>query len=305
MLEKQLETRTLPDFPKYLFREDGAVLSLSRPGTILHPFTHDGHPTVCLMTDTGKRTSRVAILICEAFHGRPPPRSSPRHRDLDSRNCSASNLYYGQRMTRWADDHVAQSLEVSQAISYSCRECGGHFEAADIRLVVHKRDRRCRYCQFGLLADVEAHEHREATLALLGRPTHSTETLVERAHLNEDLQLLFRNTLRNREQAVLFMRFWEDATLDEAAAPHELTRERIRQIENQARHRLRDAIKDHRHRYPDHFDVVFPEEVYKGTMAVPVREPPEEPPPAVHKVQKPEVPEITVDFDALASLLES
>jgi hypothetical protein len=194
---------------------------------------------------------------------------------------------------------------VSQALSYSCRECGGHFEAADIRLVANKRDRRCRFCQFGLLADVGAHEHQEAALALLGRPTHTTETLVELAHLNEDLQLLFRNTLPNRMQAILFSRFWGGSSLDEVGTFYDVSHERIRQIELQALDKLRALVRNHRYRYPDHFDVAFPEEVYTGPTCVPVVEPPEEPQHVVHKVVKPEAPEVMVDFEALATLLES
>ncbi len=305
MSEKQLETRTLPRFPKYLFREDGAILSLHRPGKAISAFFHNGGPSVCLTNDSGKHCCRVASLICVAFHGPPPGRSVPHYRDGNPRNCSAANLYYGQRKTQWAEGHVAQSLEVSQALSYSCRECGGRFEAADIRLVTNKRDRRCRFCQFGLLADVDVHEHREATLALLGRPTHTTETFVELAHLSEDLQLLFRNTLRNREQAILFARFWEESSLDEIGAHYDVSKERIRQIGFQVLDKLRNPIRDHRHCYPDHFDVTFPEEVYTGPTCVPVADPPEDPFPAVRRVQKPKAPEVTVDFEAPAALLES
>jgi len=61
-----------------------------------------------------------------------------------------------------------------------------------------------------------------------------------------DLKRLFPailETLTNREQKLLWCRFWADYTLDETGMVFGVTRERIRQIESKAMRRLRHPTR--------------------------------------------------------------
>lgn len=305
MSEKQLETRTLLGFSKYLFREDGAILSLVRPGVVLRPSWHKGRLAVSLQSDDGRRSWNLAALIWAAFHGPLAHFFSITFRDDNPRNCAASNLCDRPRTrrSRWTEGHVAQPLEVARLLSASCRECGGFFTDHD--LVTGQKDRRCRFCKKGMLADVAEHESREAALALFGVPTQSTEVLLDIRHLHDELWRRIRSKRTDKEQYLLYARFWEDLTLKEAGEAVGLSVERMRQIESRALRKLRTPMwtkrKRYIHLYP--FNSSFAEQSYQGPRSVGRKEDPEEPAPV--RIVLTKEPDPKVDFEALAALLES
>lgn len=98
-----MKQKPIPSLPGYVAREDGSILclpfekSMPNGGTR----TYVGKPVFgqwdgerFIIRRKGK-TYKVARLICEAFHGPPPPKSVCMHLDENSKNNRPENLAWG------------------------------------------------------------------------------------------------------------------------------------------------------------------------------------------------------------------
>lgn len=66
--------------------------------------TKKGYVSISMCHENKKMTRNVHRLICEAFHGRPNPRTlQTRHLDGNPNNNAPSNLAWGTQFENWAD----------------------------------------------------------------------------------------------------------------------------------------------------------------------------------------------------------
>lgn len=115
---------------------------------------------------------------------------------------------------------------------YIKRYCGDH--STTVRVPCHKRGKVAMHMAS---LDAEIGEDGFTLADTMG----SDETTTEDASRREEWERISRlmGGLSEREQAILRGRFYENKTLDEIGTEHGLTRERIRQVQNQALRRLR------------------------------------------------------------------
>jgi hypothetical protein len=101
-----MQTRTLPGFSKYLFCEDGTIVSLCRKQRrqLVGGKCRDGYAKNILMDDNGNRVSiKRASRICVAFHGPRPPGAVVRHLDNNRTNDRPENLTWGTQAQNCQD----------------------------------------------------------------------------------------------------------------------------------------------------------------------------------------------------------
>jgi hypothetical protein len=103
-----MQTKTLPGFSRYVFREDGQIVSTmtGKPRVIRgHPMPK-GYMRMCLRTDEGGKIAKFrSNLICEAFHGPRPPGMQCRHIDGNPKNDRPENLAWGTQSENQMDRH--------------------------------------------------------------------------------------------------------------------------------------------------------------------------------------------------------
>lgn len=102
-----VDYRGIERFPSYRVGSDGSVWSCAK-GKQWHALKptpdKDGYRMVRLYGPDGWKQSRVAVLVCTAFHGRPClPKQEVRHLDGTRNNDSADNLCWGTSLENKAD----------------------------------------------------------------------------------------------------------------------------------------------------------------------------------------------------------
>jgi hypothetical protein len=116
----EMEWRELPEYPGYLFSEDGQVYShhSKRP---LKPQAVNGYLTVTL--GRGQQVS-VHRLICAAFHGPAPQGMAVNHKDLNRHNNNADNLEWTTQSdnVKHAYEHRARTIDAAHKAR--CAELG-------------------------------------------------------------------------------------------------------------------------------------------------------------------------------------
>ncbi len=102
------ELREIPGFPNYLVTEDGRIWSKRRPrarGGWMKMDTHEGGYPYVKPNMNGRQYKLYAHrAVALAWIGEPPNgKSMVCHRDGDSANNHASNLYWGDQFDNMAD----------------------------------------------------------------------------------------------------------------------------------------------------------------------------------------------------------
>ena len=110
-----LETRSLPNLSRYLFREDGEVLTKrmrDEPRALAGGVDKDGYRKFVLINDAGQREyHRRSTLICRAFHGERPLNKEVRHLDGSRTNDAASNLEWATHRENIADKLIHGTVQ--------------------------------------------------------------------------------------------------------------------------------------------------------------------------------------------------
>jgi hypothetical protein len=119
----------------------------ARTGLVLTPEINErGYRSVKLRMDGARAKRWVHRLVCEAFHGKPPPGQVVRHLDGNPANNAASNLAWGTQAENAADT-TAHGRD--RASWVSCRR--GHLlrEPNLTERGIRKGFRECRACSVG------------------------------------------------------------------------------------------------------------------------------------------------------------
>jgi hypothetical protein len=112
-----METRTIPGFSRYLFREDGNVITLCglAPRVLRGHKSTFGYMHMDLTRDDGTlRRGPRSSIICEAFHGPRPPGNVCRHLDGNPVNDVPSNLAWGTQSQNCMDKHAHGTAQIGE-----------------------------------------------------------------------------------------------------------------------------------------------------------------------------------------------
>lgn len=91
------------DFPGYEVSNLGRVRNGRR---IIEPsYNGTGAMRVNLRMDHSNYTRSVSRLVCRAFHGEPEDGEAVVYRDNDYKNCTADNVFWGDRGYVWERTH--------------------------------------------------------------------------------------------------------------------------------------------------------------------------------------------------------
>lgn len=111
----------------------------------------DGYPRYVLTHKGKRKTVRGHRLVCEAFHGPPPPGLPwDLHRDGNPRNNHYTNLYWGSPKQNQAD-----SITHRTHVKFKTHCKHGH-EFTEETTYLHRGERKCRPCR-----STAAQRHRE------------------------------------------------------------------------------------------------------------------------------------------------
>ena len=116
-----------------------------------------------------------------------------------------------------------------------------HYAARCVYVVLHRecfRQGLIRVPDYGGIEPYRSQARRMRRLPVLSQ--HEKENPFERDV--EDAMRKAWDTLPPRHREILFLRFWEDCTLQEIGNRLHLCRERVRQLQNTALHRLQEKI---------------------------------------------------------------
>jgi hypothetical protein len=91
-----METRIIQDYPRYLVREDGNIISTVRNGTTLipqyNPTTGYYHVSLCMVGNPRPKIATIHRLVAEAFISNPENKPQVNHIDGNKSNNHVSNL---------------------------------------------------------------------------------------------------------------------------------------------------------------------------------------------------------------------
>src|SRR6185312_1546295 len=100
-----VEYRGIDRFPSYLFGSDGTILRKGR-GLLKQRLKASGYFDAPLCESGRYHVKYAHRLICEAFHGAPPPKHECRHINGDKADNRAENLAWGTKKQNEADKEV-------------------------------------------------------------------------------------------------------------------------------------------------------------------------------------------------------
>ena len=97
-----VSVRILSNYPGLVISSDGRVQGPS--GTWLKPSPVKGYPSITYGPRANKRTLKIHVLVCLAFHGpKPSPDHEVCHKNGNRQDNRASNLRWGTQAENMAD----------------------------------------------------------------------------------------------------------------------------------------------------------------------------------------------------------
>ena len=123
--------RPITDFPGYFAGDDGAIYSTlvrhsahkqpSSPHKLKSWRLWDGYQRVALRRDGRSFHRLVHCLVCEAFHGKRPPRMDACHGPGGRQDNTPANLSWGSRSKNMKEDRIRDGTFTSGGESHASK----------------------------------------------------------------------------------------------------------------------------------------------------------------------------------------